>query len=84
VQVPRAHTLVGLHFSPTVVRDYDEAKVAADTGLYRAFFHALLRRGIAFAPGPYEALFPSLAHTDDDIDRTIEAAADAAGEITRS
>jgi glutamate-1-semialdehyde 2,1-aminomutase len=81
VQVPRAHTLVGLHFSPTVVRDYDEAKVAADTGLYQAFFHALLRRGIAFAPGPYEALFPSLAHTDDDIDRTIEAASEAAGEI---
>jgi glutamate-1-semialdehyde 2,1-aminomutase len=84
VQVPRAHTLVGLHFSETVVRDYDEAKVAADSGLYQAFFHALLRRGIAFAPGPYEALFPSLAHTDDDIDRTIEAAAEAAGEIAAS
>jgi glutamate-1-semialdehyde 2,1-aminomutase len=81
VQVPRAHTLVGLHFSTTVVRDYDDAKLAADTGLYQAFFHALLRRGVAFAPGPYEALFPSLAHTDDDVDRTIEAVADAAREI---
>ena len=84
VQVPRAATLVGLHFAGAPVRDYDGAKAAADTGLYRAFFTALLRRGVAFAPGPYEALFPSLAHTDDDVDRTIEAAAAAAGEVARS
>jgi len=84
VQVPRAATLVGLHFSATPVADYDQAKVAADTGLYRAFFAALLRRGVAFAPGPYEALFPSLAHTDADIERTIEAAAEAAGEVAAS
>jgi glutamate-1-semialdehyde 2,1-aminomutase len=81
VQVPRAGTLVGIHFSATPVRDYDEAKAGADSGLYQAFFHALLRRGVALAPGAYEALFPSLAHTDDDIERTIEAAAEAAGEV---
>jgi glutamate-1-semialdehyde 2,1-aminomutase len=84
VQVPRAATLVGVHFSAAPVRDYDEAKAAADTGLYRAFFNALLRRGVAFAPGPYEALFPSLAHTDADIDRTVEAAAEAASEVATS
>ena len=83
IQVPRAGTLVGLHFSATPVHDYDEAKVAADTGLYKAFFTALLRRGVAFAPGPYEALFPSLAHTDEDIERTIDAVASAAGEVAR-
>jgi glutamate-1-semialdehyde 2,1-aminomutase len=81
VQVPRVGTLVGLHFSETPVRNYDEAKVAADSGVYRAFFHALLDRGVALAPGPYEALFPSLAHTDEDIERTVEAAASAAGEV---
>jgi glutamate-1-semialdehyde 2,1-aminomutase len=81
VQVPRAGTLVGLHFSSTPVRDYDEAKVAADNGLYRAFFGALLRRGVALAPGPYEALFPSLAHTDADIERTVDLAAEAASEV---
>jgi glutamate-1-semialdehyde 2,1-aminomutase len=81
VQVPRVGTLVGLHFSETPVRNYDEAKVAADSGVYRAFFHALLDRGVALAPGPYEALFPSLAHTDEDIERTVEAAAAAAGEV---
>jgi glutamate-1-semialdehyde 2,1-aminomutase len=41
---------------------------------YPAFFHHLLDRGIALAPGQYEALFPSLAHTAVDIDATIEAA----------
>ena len=81
VQVPRAGTLVGLHFSETPVHNYDEAKAAADSGVYRAFFHALLDRGVALAPGPYEALFPSLAHTDEDIEHTVEAAAAAAGEV---
>jgi glutamate-1-semialdehyde aminotransferase len=33
------------------------------------------------APGPYEALFPSLAHTDDDIERTAAAAAEAAKHV---
>jgi glutamate-1-semialdehyde 2,1-aminomutase len=84
VQVPRAATLVGLHFSDQPVRNYDDAKAAADSGLYREFFTALLARGVAFAPGAYEALFPSLAHSNDDIDRTIEAAAAAAGEVARA
>jgi len=81
VQVPRIGTLVGIHFSDRPVRDYDEAKAAADTGLYRRFFNAMLTRGIAMAPGPYEALFPGLAHTWEDIERTADAAADAAREV---
>ena len=84
VQVPRAATLVGLHFSDGPVRNYDDAKAAADSGLYREFFTALLARGVAFAPGPYEALFPSLAHSDSDIERTIDAVAAAAGEVARA
>jgi glutamate-1-semialdehyde 2,1-aminomutase len=39
--------------------------------------HGLLDRGVAVAPGAYEVWFPSLSHTDADIDRTVEAAADA-------
>jgi glutamate-1-semialdehyde 2,1-aminomutase len=81
VQVPRVGTLVGLHFSETPVTDYDEAKAAVANGIYRRFFRAMLDRGIAMAPGPYEALFPSLAHTWDDIERTAEVAAAAAREV---
>ena len=81
VQVPRVGTLVGLHFSDTPIVDYDSAKVAVDNGLYRRFFRAMLERGIAMAPGPYETLFPSLAHTWDEIERTAEVAGEAAREV---
>jgi len=46
----------------------------SDTGGYGRYFHAMLERGIYFAPSQFEAGFISLAHTEDDIDRTIEAA----------
>jgi glutamate-1-semialdehyde 2,1-aminomutase len=81
VQVPRVGTLVGLHFSDTPITDYDQAKAAVDNGLYRRFFRAMLDRGIAMAPGPYEALFPSLAHTWDEIEHPAEVAAEAAREV---
>ncbi|MEA3054661.1 MAG: glutamate-semialdehyde -aminomutase [Actinomycetota bacterium] len=81
VQVPRAATLVGVHFSETEVRDYDDARAAVANGHYRRFFRAMLERDVAMAPGPYEALFPSLAHTDDDIERTAAAAAESAKHV---
>lgn len=81
VQVPRVGPLVGLFFSPTPITDFPTAKVSADTGTYRRFFRAMLDRGIALAPGPYEALFPSLAHTADDIAATVAAAAEAAASL---
>jgi glutamate-1-semialdehyde 2,1-aminomutase len=49
---------------------------AADTEQYAALFRHLLERGIYVAPSQYEAMFLSLAHGDDEIDRTIEAVAD--------
>ena len=78
VQVPCVGPLIGFFFSPTPVTDYDGAKAAADTGYYAPFFHAMLERGVALAPGPYEALFPSLAHDWNDIDRTVDIASAAA------
>ncbi len=81
VQVPQVGPLVGLFFTDEPVRDYDDAKAAADTGLYPSFFHAMLAEGIAFAPGPYEAIFPSLAHSDADIDRTVETAGRVAASL---
>jgi len=78
VQVPRVGPLVGIFFSPAPVSDYAEAQVAASNGRYAAFFHAMLERGVALAPGPYEILFLSLAHSYDDIDRTVDIASAAA------
>jgi glutamate-1-semialdehyde 2,1-aminomutase len=84
VQLPRVGPLLGLHFSETPVGDYDQARAAAENGLYRRFFRAMLDRGIAFAPGPYEAIFPSLAHTWDDVERTVDLASAAAAEVAAS
>jgi glutamate-1-semialdehyde 2,1-aminomutase len=83
VQVPVAGPLVGLFFSAAPVTDYVASKASAATGLYPGFMHGLLDRGIAVAPGAYEVLFPSLAHSDEEIDATAAAAAEvAAGLVT--
>jgi len=49
----------------------------SSTNTYAKFFHAMLERGIYLAPSQFEVMFVSLAHTDEQIDRTIEAAAEA-------
>jgi glutamate-1-semialdehyde 2,1-aminomutase len=81
VEVPAFGTLLSIFFSDQPVRDYEGARRAADTGLYAPFFRAMLARGVALAPSPYEVAFTSLAHGADDFDRTIECAAEAAREV---
>jgi glutamate-1-semialdehyde 2,1-aminomutase len=54
------------------VRNFDDAQ-ACDTKRYAALFRHLLDRGIYIAPSQFEAMFVSLAHGDDEIDRTVEA-----------
>jgi glutamate-1-semialdehyde 2,1-aminomutase len=81
VQVPVVGPLVGVFFTDQPVRHYDDARAANDHGHYARFFHGMLDRGIALAPGPYEALFPSLAHSESDIDRTVVAAGEVAAEL---
>ncbi len=75
--VPRVGSLLGLFFCEDPPSDFDQARAAAENGVYPRMFHALLDAGVAFAPGPYEALFPSLAHSDAHIDATVEAFAAA-------
>jgi glutamate-1-semialdehyde 2,1-aminomutase len=73
--LPRVGPLVGLFFTDRAPVDFDEADAAARNGRYPVVFHELLQRGVALAPGPYEILFPSLAHDDDVLDATVAAAA---------
>ncbi|HVW31713.1 MAG TPA: glutamate-1-semialdehyde 2,1-aminomutase, partial [Acidimicrobiia bacterium] len=79
-QVPRVGPLVGLFFSETAVTDYASAQ-QADGSRYARFFHEMLARGIYLAPSPFEALFPSLAHTPADIDEIVAAATEAAATL---
>ena len=53
-------------------RDYDDA-LAADKKKYAEYWHAMFDRGILLPPSQNEVMFVSTAHTDDDIDETIEA-----------
>ena len=90
VVAPAVGPLVGLFLAPasegpiTTPTDYASAKILAGNGTYGAFFHAMLRRGVALAPGPYEVLFPGLAHDDAVLARVVEAAGDAAAEVSRA
>ena len=49
---------------------------ASDTARYGAYFRHMLEQGIYVPPSQFEAMFVSLAHGDEEIDRTVEAAAD--------
>tara|TARA_Y100000590_G_scaffold354780_1_gene408180 strand:+ start:177 stop:1430 length:1254 start_codon:yes stop_codon:yes gene_type:complete len=79
--VPRVGPLLSIFFTDQDPSNFDEAQNAAENGIYAQFFHSMLARGVALAPGPYEALFPSLAHTDEIIDQTLEIAGQAVEEI---
>ena len=78
---PRVGPLLSIFFTDQNPSNFDEAQNAAENGIYSQFFHNMLTRGVALAPGPYEALFPSLAHTDEIIDQTLEIAGQAVEEI---
>jgi len=82
--LPRVGSLLGLFLGDREPTCFDEVKVIAENGLYPKVFHALLERGVALAPGPYEVLFPSLAHTDEVVDSTVEAAVQAAAAVAAS
>jgi glutamate-1-semialdehyde 2,1-aminomutase len=71
--VNSAGSLLTPFFAEGPVTDAASAR-RADTVRYAAFFHALLDRGIMVPPSQFEAWFVSLAHTDEDLRRTCEAA----------
>ena len=78
--VAQEASLVGLFFGSDAPLDYQSAQ-STDAATYAAFFHAMLDRGVAMAPGSYEVMFPGLAHTDDLIDEVGAAAAEAAAQV---
>jgi glutamate-1-semialdehyde 2,1-aminomutase len=73
--VQRVGAMLTLFCKAEPVATFDDAKTA-DTERYAALFRHLLERGIYVAPSQFEAMFVSLAHGDEEVDRTIEAVAD--------
>ena len=69
----RVGSMFTTFFSPEPVTDWTTA-ARADRARYGKFFHAMLEAGVYLAPSQFEAAFISLAHTDEHLDRTVEAA----------
>lgn len=80
LQVQQAGSMFGFFFSPVEVVDY-ETSAAADQEAFKIWFKAMLEQGIYIAPSQFETLFMSGAHTDEEIDRTIEAAGKALQQV---
>ena len=71
--VNRIGSMVTLFFAAGPVTDYASAKTS-DTARFGAFFRRMRERGVFLPPSQFEAMFTSLAHTDEDLEQVIVAA----------
>jgi glutamate-1-semialdehyde 2,1-aminomutase len=74
-RVQRVGAMLTLFTGSDPVKTFEDAS-RSDTERFAGLFRHLLARGIYVAPSQFEAMFVSLAHSDEDIDRTVEAVAD--------
>ena len=75
-------SLVCAFFTPGPVTDFASAK-QSDVDRYAAYFRYMLANGVYLAPAQFEAMFVSRAHTEADIDQTVQLARRAPGGVTR-
>jgi glutamate-1-semialdehyde 2,1-aminomutase len=73
VQVNRVGSMITVFFSPDPVFDAASAR-KADTKKFARYFKIMLENGIYLPPSQFEAAFLSVAHTEADVDATVEAA----------
>ena len=74
--VNRAGSLVCLFFAKGPINNYDDVK-KCDVPKFNKYFEELIKRGVLLAPTQFEAMFLSNAHTDEDIEYTINASYEA-------
>ena len=65
-------SMFSIFFAEEEVIDYRTAK-RQNIDLFKKFFHGLLKKGVYFSPSGFEANFLSLAHSDEDIEKTLKA-----------
>jgi len=80
IQAHQAGSMFSIFFNEGKVKDY-ASSAASDQEAFKVWFRAMLEQGIYLAPSQFETLFLSLAHTDEDIDRTIAAAEKAFAQV---
>jgi glutamate-1-semialdehyde 2,1-aminomutase len=73
VTINRVGSLLSCFFTDKPVRNFADVQ-ATNVPRFKKFFAEMIQRGIYLAPSAYEAMFVSLAHTEADIDATIQAA----------
>ncbi|MEJ8776323.1 glutamate-1-semialdehyde 2,1-aminomutase [Pseudogracilibacillus sp. ICA-222130] len=72
LQVNRAGSMVGFFFTNEKVTNYDTASTS-DLNRFKQYYQGMIREGIFLPPSQFEGLFLSTAHTDEDIEKTVEA-----------
>jgi len=80
ITINRTTGLFTLFFAEGPVKDYRTAKMS-NTKRFAQFFNEMMEQGIYLPPSQFEAWFLSLAHTQKDLDRTIEACDNALKKI---
>ena len=80
VRINRAASMLTLFFTDAPVDNYESA-ARTNRSRFARFFHLMLERGVYLPPSPFEAWFVSLAHDDDALRATIEAARSAFREL---
>ena len=83
IQAHQAGSMFGIFFNEHEVYDYEDS-AASDQEAFKVWFKAMLEQGIYLAPSQFETLFMSGAHTDADIDRTLQAAETAFQAVAES
>jgi len=73
-------SMISLHFSDHAVRDFDSV-ASGNNALFNQFFHAMLQRGIYLPPSAFESWFLNNVLTQEDLDKTIYAAAESLKQI---
>ena len=69
-------------FTQQEVTDYATA-LTSDQDAFKIYFHSMLEQGIYLPPSQFETNFISLAHSDEDFERTLQAAEIAFGEVAK-
>lgn len=78
--INRVGSMISFHFTSTQVENFDDA-CHADADLFKQLFHAVLKRGVYFAPSAFETLFIARSHNQELLDKTIAAIDEGLTEI---
>ncbi|MBQ7457305.1 MAG: glutamate-1-semialdehyde 2,1-aminomutase [Desulfovibrio sp.] len=74
IQIPTIASMFGIFFCENTIRNFSDVQ-KADPALFATFYKQMRSQGIYLAPSPYETAMVSFAHTEEDMAKTLDAAA---------